>query len=239
MQHNFDKFSTARLWLLVRREMLMLTFWEYSIIFVSPLLFILFMLWPENNLLRASTLKDEFIPLFIIIILPIMIYIGHLGNFYSGVWPPANGLKIISSPVPRGMIPVRITEKFIGEFFCFAVLFPVTILILSSLPFLIFRVDFSIWFKAAVVLFAVCSPLIAFKFLRIAIVEDISLHRHHDVIPFLGEIIEWVFLAGSIFLGIIVYGDVLPLHYIAMAVVAIAVIFWWTTYRIRLKNAKR
>ena len=137
--------------------------------------------------------------LFIIIILPIMIYIGHLGNFYSGVWPPANGLKIISSPVPRGMIPVRITEKFIGEFFCFAVLFPVTILILSSLPFLIFRVDFSIWFKAAVVLFAVCSPLIAFKFLRIAIVEDISLHRHHDVIPFLGEIIEWVFLRAQFF----------------------------------------
>ena len=166
-----------------------------------------------------------------------MIYIGHLGNFYSGVWPPANGLKIISSPVPRGMIPVRITEKFIGEFFCFAVLFPVTILSYHLYRSYL-RVDFSIWFKAAVVLFAVCSPLIAFKFLRIAIVEDISLHRHHDVIPFLGEILEWVFLRAQFFWHL-VYEDVLPLHYIAMAVVAITVIFWWTTYRIRLKNAKR
>ena len=242
MQHDsFDKFSITRLWLLVRREVLMLTFWDYFIIFIMPFIFILFMLWLnlllENNILETAVSGDIFSPWYTFYILPAILYVTNLGYFYSG-FRQTDGLKISPNPFPRGMLPVKIMEKFIAEFICFAVLFPLAIQILLFLPFLIFRVDLFIWLSAAVAFFAICSPLTAFRFLRIAVVEDTSLHRYHDVIPPLVEITELLIFMGAVF-GFMFYSNVLPLHYLAITAVAITVILWWTAYRIRLKNAKR
>lgn len=238
---NFDQFSITRLWLLVRRELLMLTFWDYFIIFIMPFIFILFMLWLnlslENNILKTAVSGDIFSPWYIFYILPaIILYVTNLGYFYSG-FRQTDGLKISPNPFPRGMLPVRIAEKFIGEFICFAVLFPVTIQIILLLPFLIFRVDLSVWLNVIIMFFVFCSPLVAFIFLRIAIVENTSLRRYHNATSLMG-IIDYIFLMASMTFFIF-YGNVLPLHYIATAAAVITVILWWATYRIRSKNAKR
>ena len=40
--------------------------------------------------------------------------------------------------------------------------------------------------------------------------ENTSLRRYHDAVPYLGEIIEFIFLMGTMFGFIIFYEDVLP-----------------------------
>ena len=204
---SFAQFSMTRLWLLVRREVLVMTFGDYFIIFLMPFLTISIFISP--TLYASNTLKDDF-SLFMLFIFPTIIYISYYGTIYQGQY--ANTFKVLPNPFPRGMIPVRITEKFIAEFICFAILFPLAIQFFIFLSFLIFRVDFSIWFNSAVGFFAFCSPLIAFRFLRIAIVENTSLRRYHDAVPYLGEIIEFIFLMGTMFGFIIFYEDVLPLN---------------------------
>ena len=226
----------TRLWLLVRREVLMTTLSDYSTFFTTPFLFILLLFWLGDNALITDILGNNFIFRFVFFIfLPLVMYFLHLDSLFHGDWE-TNDLKILPHPLPRIMFPVKRTEKFIAEFFCYAVLCPLVIQTILSLPFFIFRVDFSIWRNIAIEFFTIYSPIIALKFLRIAIVEDTSIRRHRDSVPFLGKAIEWIFfglITGSLL------GDVLPLHYLGMVATIITVILWWATYRIRSKNATR
>ena len=204
-------------------------------IFIMPFLGVLFILWFEKY---TTNVRNDFIfnYVFSIYIFALAPYIGCLGNFYSGIWQ--GGYKVLPNPFPRGMLSVRMTEKFIADFFCFAVLFPLAIQIILFLPYFILSIED--WILFAGIFFVTCSPLVALKFLRIAIVEDTSLRRYHDAVPFLGEAIEMITLMSPMIVLIYYIGqDDLPWSKLAMAATIITIILWWATYRIRLKNATR
>ena len=231
---SFAQFSMTRLWLLVRREVLVMTFGDYFIIFLMPFLTISIFISP--TLYASNTLKDDF-SLFMLLFFRQLFIFPIMALYIKGNTP--THLRFYQ-PFPQRNDSCPNNGKIYRRIYLFRHFVPFGYTIFYILSFLIFRVDFSIWFNSAVGFFAFCSPLIAFRFLRIAIVENTSLRRYHDAVPYLGEIIEFIFLMGTMFGFIIFYEDVLPLNNLAaITAAAITVILWWATYRIRLKNAKR
>ena len=93
---SFAQFSMTRLWLLVRREVLVMTFGDYFIIFLMPFLTISIFISP--TLYASNTLKDDF-SLFMLFIFPTIIYISYYGTIYQGQY--ANTFKVLPNPFPR------------------------------------------------------------------------------------------------------------------------------------------
>lgn len=231
---NFDQFSITRLWLLVRRDLMMLSFRHYFIIFTMMLSFILlvaFILWIKSDRLETEIFPFLAIPSIVLSIIPF--YLTHDSPDFQHI----QGYKTYPHPFPIEILPPRIKEKIVAEFIHLALLFPLTQAILLLLPTIIFHADFFIWVIIVETIVICCFPLAAFiSFINTAI-KNILILRHKLILGLallmgLGGNFSWIFLFPK--------EDIPPLlHYIAAAEMVITAILLWATYRIQIKNAKR
>ena len=224
----------TQLWLLVRRDVMMLSFKDHFIIFavlLSSMLITTFMLWIGGNILEM----DAFSFLAILTILTIIYPVYLASN--SPDFLHIQGFQIPHPPFLKDILPLRITEKLVAEFIYLAVLFPLIQAVILLLPFIIFRADFFIWISTVETVVILCFPLSAYLSFTNTAIKNIPIFRYKSI-QFLAMIIGGGWIGGWLFLFKEKHIS-LPLHYLALVTVVTTLILLWATYRVQSKNEKR
>lgn len=221
----------TRLWLLVRRDVMMLSFKDHFIIFallLSSVLVIAFLLWVGDNRLEMD--------IFLIFMLSATVYPAYLTS-NSPDFRHIQSFQIPPHPSLKDILPLRITEKLVAEFIYLAVLFPLIQAVILLLPFIIFRADFFIWISTVETVVILCFPLSAYLSFTNTAIKNIPIFRYKSI-QFLAMIIGGGWIGGWLFLFKEKHIS-LPLHYLALVTVVTTLILLWATYRVQSKNEKR